>query len=78
MSVAAHRLGRDTGTLRLRHRPHFLRNEGAGSPWRDAASVADFSGAESKVGRVVFAHERELAPASPENKPKSARLASRR
>jgi len=54
--------------LRLRHGLHHLSNERARSPrWRTTA-IADFSGAESKVGRVVVAHPQKVAPASAQNK----------
>ena len=64
-TTAALRRRPDPGALRLRHGLHHLRDEGARSPRRGAASITNFSGSESKVGSVVAAHAQELAPATP-------------
>ena len=75
-ATAALRRRLDADALRLRYGLHHLRDEGAWSPRGGAASITNFSGAESKVRSVVAAHAQELAPATPENKPQSAQLAS--
>ena len=61
-ATAARRRWTDPGALRLRHGLHHLRDEGARSPRRGAASITNFSGAELKVRRVVVAHAQQLAP----------------
>jgi hypothetical protein len=75
-ALAALRCWRDGVALRLRHGLHHLSDERARSPrWR-TTTIADSSGAESKVGRVVVAHPQKIAPASAQNKLKFEQIAS--
>jgi hypothetical protein len=72
---AAHRRRRETIAFRHRHGLHHLRDKRAWPPRRSVATIANFPGAGSKVGRVV-GHAQELALATRQHKLKFKQLAS--